>query len=80
MYVFVGTSDYLPSADKWLLYMYCIILVTLYESDIQEETNSLAQIVCTCRHEKRITLIMNKMLVAFTFRPLAVFIHAFLHK
>ena len=26
MYVFVGTSDYLPSADKWLLYIYCIIL------------------------------------------------------
>ena len=34
----------------------------------------------TCKHEKRITLIMNKMLVAFAFRPLAVFIHAFLHK
>ena len=27
-----------------------------------------------------ITLIMNKMLVAFAFRPLAVFIHAFSHK
>ena len=26
MYVFVGTSDYLPSADKWLLCIYCIIL------------------------------------------------------
>ena len=26
MYVFVGTSDHLPSADKWLLYIYCIIL------------------------------------------------------
>ena len=38
-----------------------------------EETNSLAQILCTCKHEKRITLIMNKMLVAFAFRPLAVF-------
>ena len=37
-----------------------------------EETNSLAQILCTCKHEKRITLIMNKMLVAFAFRPLAV--------
>ena len=45
-----------------------------------EETNSLAQILCTCKHEKRITLIMNKMLVALAFRPLAVFIHAFLHK
>ena len=45
-----------------------------------EETKSLAQILCTCRHEKRITLIMNKMLVAFAFMPLAVFIHAFLHK
>ena len=45
-----------------------------------EETNSLAQILCTCKHEKRITLIMNKMLVAFAFWPLAVFIHAFLHK
>ena len=45
-----------------------------------EETNSSAQILCTCKHEKRITLIMNKMLVAFAFRPLAVFIHAFLHK
>ena len=43
-----------------------------------EETNSLAQILCTCKHEKSITLIMNKMLVAFAFRPLAVFIHAFL--
>ena len=30
-----------------------------------EETNSLAQILCTFKHEKRITLIMNKMLVAF---------------
>ena len=40
-----------------------------------EETNSLAQILCTCKHEKRITLIMNKMLVASAFRPLAVFIH-----
>ena len=37
-----------------------------------EETNSLAQILCTCKHEHRITLIMNKMLVAFAFRPLAV--------
>ena len=37
-----------------------------------EETNSLAQILCTCKHGKRITLIMNKMLVAFAFRPLAV--------
>ena len=47
-----------------------------------EETNSLhvAQILCTCKHEKRITLIMNKMPVAFAFRPLAVYIHAFLHK
>ena len=44
-----------------------------------EETNSLAHILCICKHEKRITLIMNKMLVAFPFRPLAVFIHAFLH-
>ena len=26
MYVFVGTSDYLPSADKRLLFIYCIIL------------------------------------------------------
>ena len=39
-----------------------------------EETNSLAQILCTCKHEKRITLIMNKTLVAFAFRSLAVFI------
>ena len=37
-----------------------------------EEANNLAQILCTCKHEKRITLIMNKMLVAFAFRPLAV--------
>ena len=37
-----------------------------------EEANSLAQILCTCKHEKRITLIMNKMIVAFAFRPLAV--------
>ena len=29
-----------------------------------EEINSLAQILCTCKHGKRITLIMNKMLVA----------------
>ena len=26
MYVFIGTIDYLPSADKWLLYINCIIL------------------------------------------------------
>ena len=26
-----------------------------------EETNNLAQVLCTCKHEKRITLIMNKM-------------------
>ena len=37
-----------------------------------EETHSFAQILCTCKHEKRITLIMNKMLVGFAFRPLAV--------
>ena len=43
-----------------------------------EETNSLAHILCTCKHEKRITLIMNKMLVAFAFRPLAVFYTCFL--
>ena len=41
-----------------------------------EETNGLAQILCTCKHEKPITLIMNKMLVEFAFRPLAVFIHS----
>ena len=45
-----------------------------------EETHSLAQILYTRKHEKRITLIMNKVLVAFAFRPLAVFVHAFLHK
>ena len=45
-----------------------------------EETNSLAPILCTCKQEKRITLIMNKMLVALAFRPFAVFMHAFLHK
>ena len=45
-----------------------------------EETNSLAPILFTCKHEKRITLIINKMLVAFAFRPLAVFIYDFLHK
>ena len=39
-----------------------------------EETKSLAQILCTCKHEKPITLIMNKMLVAFAFKPLAVYI------
>ena len=80
MYVFVATSDYLPSADKWLLYIYCIILANTTRAIFAEESNSLAQILCTCKHEKRITLIMNKMLVAFAFRPLAVFIHAFLHK
>ena len=81
MFVFVGTSDYLPSADKWLLYIYCIFFSKHFTRAIfVEETNSLAQILCTCKHEKRITLIMNKMLVAFAFRPLAVFIHAFLHK
>ena len=80
MYVFVGTSDYLPSADKWLLYIYCIILANTLRERYSLKTNSLAQILCTCKHEKRITLIMNKMLVAFAFRPLAVFIHAFLHK
>ena len=41
-----------------------------------EEINRLAQILCTCKHEKPITLIMNKMLVAFALRPLAVFIHS----
>ena len=82
MYVFVGTSDYLPSADKWLLYIYILHYFSkhLTRAIFIEETNSLAQILCTCKHEKRITLIMNKMLVAFSFRPLAVFIHAFLHK
>ena len=30
-----------------------------------EETNSLAHILRTCKHEKPITLIMNKMLVVF---------------
>ena len=82
MYVFVGTSDYIPFADKWLLYIYCIILANTLRARaiFVEETNSLAQILCTCKHEKRITLIMNKMLAAFAFRPLAVFIHAFLHK
>ena len=45
-----------------------------------EETNSLAHILCTCKYEKRITLIMNIIFVAFAFRPLGVFIHAFLHK
>ena len=83
MYVFAGTSDYLPSADKWLSYIYCILHYFskhFTRAMFIEETNSLAQILCTCKHEKRITLIMNKMLVAFAFRPLAVFIHAFLHK
>ena len=42
-----------------------------------EETNSLAQLLCTCKHKERITLIMNTIFVAFAFRPLAVFIHAF---
>ena len=37
-----------------------------------EETNSLAQILCTWKHEKRITFIMNKMLVVLAIRPLAV--------
>ena len=46
-----------------------------------EETNSLAQILCTCKHEKHITLIMNKLLVAFAFRPLAfLYSQPFLHK
>ena len=80
MYAFVGTSDYLPSAYKWLLYIYCIFFIKHSTRVIFiEETNSLAHILCTCKHEKRITLIMNKMLVAFAFRPLAVYIHAFLH-
>ena len=83
MYVFVGTSDYLPSADKWLLYtVYILHYFSKHftRAIFVEETNSLAQMLCTCKHEKRITRIMNKMLVAFAFRPLAVFIHAFLHK
>ena len=37
-----------------------------------EETNSLAHILRTCKHEKCITLIMNQNLVAFAFRPLTV--------
>ena len=81
MYVFVGTSDYLPSADKLLFLKKTAFVCKHFTRAIFiEETNSLAQILCTCRHEKGITLIMNKMLVAFAFRPLAVFIHAFLHK
>ena len=80
MYVFVGTSDYLPSADKWLLYILHYFSKHFTRAIFIEETNSLAQILCTCKHENRITLIMNKMVVAFAFRPLTVFIHAFLHK
>ena len=43
-----------------------------------EETNSLAQILCTKivgLHKKCITLNMNKMLVAFTFRPLPIVLY-----
>ena len=76
MYVFVGTSDYLPSADKWLLYILHYFNKLFKRAIFIEETNSLAQILCTCKHEKRITLIMNKLLVAFVFRPLAVFIQS----
>ena len=83
MYVFVGTSDYLPSADKWLLYtVYILHYFSKHftRAIFVEETNSLAQILCTCKQENRIILIMNEMHVAFAFRPLAVLIHAFLHK
>ena len=82
MYVFIGTSDYLPAADKWLLYIYILHYFSKHftRAIFVAETNSLAQIMCICKHEKRFTLIMNKMLVTFAFRPLAVFIHAFLHK
>ena len=43
MYVFAGTRDYLLSADKWLLCIYCIILAKTFTRAIFiEETNSLA--------------------------------------
>ena len=79
MYVFVGTSDYLPSAVVGV-YILHYFSKHYMRAIFIEETNSLAQILCPCKHEKRITLIMNKLLVVFVFRPLAVFIHAFLHK
>ena len=76
MYVFVGTSDYLPSADKWLLYILHYFSKHFTRAISIDETKSLAQILCTCKHKKHITLIMNKLLVAFAFRPLAVFIQS----
>ena len=79
MYVFVGTSDYLPSAVV-VVYILHYFSKHFKRAIFIKETNSLAQILCTCKHEKRITLITNKMFVLFAFRPLAVFIHAFLHK
>ena len=80
MYVLVGTSDYLPSADKWFLYIYTAFFNKHFTRAIFiEETNSLAQIFVTCKHEKSITLIMNKMHVAFAFRPLAV-LYMLFHK
>ena len=74
MYVFVGTSDYL------LVVVYILHYLSKHftRAIFVEEKNSLAQILCTCNHEKRITFNMNKMLVAFAFRPFAVFYTCFL--
>ena len=43
MYVFVGTSDYLPSADKWLLYIYCIILANTLRERYKERSGSMVE-------------------------------------
>ena len=43
MYAFVSTSDYLPSADKWLMYIYCIILANTLRERYRERRGSVVE-------------------------------------
>ena len=75
-----------------VIYILHFVSIHITRAICIEETNSLEQILCSNIFLKRLsffhkfalkahyTLIINKMLVAFAFRPLAVFVHALLYK
>ena len=66
--MFAGASEYLPSADMWLLHIYCIVFPNNRLICI-EETNSLAQITSNVVEAKTVNSFQRRLDKLWTDQP-----------
>ena len=79
--MFAGASECLPSADKWLLHIYCNCILfantSLERYAFRKQQFSTDIVLKNSKFGLKVlyTLIMNIILVAFAFRPVTIVLY-----